>query len=55
MTPSCKNCEYVIDPEINPSSYVGCQASAYPFPVLKSMDLERICCGLHKTEGEKQK
>lgn len=55
MTPSCKNCKYVIDPEINPSSYIGCQVGTYPFPILKSINLEWICCGLHKIEEEKQK
>ncbi len=51
----CKNCKYVINPEINPSSCVGCQVGVHPFPILKSMNLERICCGLHKAEEEKQK
>ena len=48
MKPSCKTCKYVIDPEINPSSYIGCQAGAYPFPVLKSVDITKLSCRLYR-------
>ena len=47
LKPSCKTCKYVIDPEINPSSYIGCQVGTCPFPVLKAM-VEGLCCKLHR-------
>ena len=51
MKPSCKTCEYVIDPEINPSSYVGCQLGVYPFPILKSIDITKLSCKEYRLVG----
>lgn len=51
LKPSCKTCEYVIDPEINPSSYIGCQLGVYPFPILKSIDLTQLSCKGYRLVG----
>ena len=59
LEPSCKICEYVIDPEINPSSYIGCQMGTYPFPILNSVDITKhpldlgfmkVSCKLYRKE-----
>ncbi len=51
VKPSCKTCEYVIDPEVNSSSYVGCQLGVYPFPILKSIDITKLSCNRYRLVG----
>lgn len=51
LKPSCKTCKYVIDPEVNPSSYIGCQLGVYPFPVLKSIDITKLSCKGYRLVG----